>query len=268
MTAAADPLTRRLPLAGATNARDLGGLPVSGGTVAAGAVVRSDALTGLTDADRAALTDLGLGTVIDFRAAPEVELYGADVLPGGAASLALPIPDVSADGAAELGPLIMAGDAAGVGALLGDGRARQIMLDGYTALVRRPAARAAFGSALAAIAEAQDAVLFHCQAGKDRTGWMAALLLTVLGADRDTIVADYLASNLYLAERYTALYAGLSDAGIDPDLLRPLTEQHADYLLTAVSTAEADYGSVQEYLRRGLGLTETATAALRARLVH
>lgn len=261
------PQSRAVPLTGALNARDLGGLPVAGGQVASGRVLRADALTGLTDQDRALLADRELGTVIDFRAPSEVELFGADLLPDGATLESLPIPDVSADGAAALGPLIMAGDVDGVAALLGDGRAAQIMDDGYAALVRRPAARTAFAAALAALADTDTALLYHCQAGKDRTGWMTALVLSVLGADTAVITEDYLASNTFLAARNEALYTRLADGGIDPELLRPLTEQRAEYLARSFSVAVDDYGSMREYLRRGLGVDDARAARLRDRLL-
>ena len=261
------PQTPALPLTGALNARDLAGLPVTGGHVATGRVLRADALTALTDSDRALLADRDLGTVIDFRTPTEIELYGADLLPTGTRLQSLPIPDVSADGAAALGPLILAGDVDGVAALLGDGRAAQIMDDGYAALVRRPAARTAFTAALATLADTDTALLYHCQAGKDRTGWMTALVLTVLGADTAVIVDDYLASNAFLAARNEALYTRLADGGIDPELLRPLTEQRAEYLTRALSVAAEDYGSMREYLHRGLGVDDARADRLRARLL-
>lgn len=256
-----------LPLAGAANVRDLGGLPVTGGTVATATVLRGDALSTLTDGDLAQLTALGVGDVVDLRSEAEVAAHGADRIPAGARHHLIPLlDDTTAALSAALSTALSTGDTPALTALLGEGRAEAIALAGPRRQLGSPVARAGYARLLTLIARAPGALLFHCTAGKDRTGVAAALLLGLLGADEDTIVADYLASNTANRARNAGVYARLSARGVDPDLVRPLTEQHPQEILGAVATV-ADHGGWQAYARGALGLGDQVLTALRARLI-
>lgn len=226
-----------LPLAGAANVRDLSGLPVAGGVVAAARVLRGDALGTLTDGDLAQLTALGVGDVVDLRSPAEVAAHGADRIPAGARHHLIPLlDDTTAALSTALSAALSAGDTATLRGMLGDGRAEAIALAGPSRQLDSPVARAGYARLLALIAEAPRALLFHCTAGKDRTGVASALLLGLLGADEQTIVADYLASNANNRARNAAVYARLSARGVDPGLVRPLTEQHAPEIRGAMAT--------------------------------
>jgi protein-tyrosine phosphatase len=193
---------RWLALEGAANARDLGGLALTGGgTTAPGVLLRSDNLQGLTGADvRRLVEDVGVRVVVDLRTGIEVELEGpGPLLVDGRASVRhrslFPETGAHTDVDADVFPW----------------QARRH--DGADA--ETPAVRSYLGylrdrpdsivAALRDVASAPGAALVHCAAGKDRTGVVCALALAVAGATREAIVADYMATG----ERIEPLMARL-----------------------------------------------------------
>jgi hypothetical protein len=181
-----DSTARLVALEGSFNFRDLGGYATGDGrTVRWGRLYRSDALHELTPADVAHLRALGLRTVVDLRTERELDRSGRGPLePEGIAfhHLAVVKEGVRGDGTAEGA----AGrEAVGAPAPVGDDLAERYLwyLDvGGDAIA---GALTLFGGA------EHYPLVFHCAAGKDRTGVLAALVLGILGVDRDTIVADY-----------------------------------------------------------------------------
>jgi protein-tyrosine phosphatase len=167
---------RLLPLVGAYNFRDLGGYPTQDGRVTRwGRLFRSDTLAELTDADLDVLRDLGLASVIDLRTPAEVERTGRGLLEGE------PVSYVNLSVLREEGrdP--------------GEARAAPVVDDvAERYLSYLDSGAPALTSALRILADASSyPVVFHCAAGKDRTGVLAALVLDCVGVDRTTIVEDY-----------------------------------------------------------------------------
>jgi protein-tyrosine phosphatase len=243
---------------GALNVRDLGGIATgSGQQVSRGRVLRSDELSDLADADVAVLGGMGLRTAIDFRSAEEVKRSGADRLPAGTAAIALPVSAGNLDDFFTAGPERLA-------ELLRDGQGVQFMLDINRQFVADPAHRAQFGRALHLIVDAgRQPVVYHCTAGKDRTGWMTAILLTALGVPRDAVMADYLATNDYVWPAYSEQLAATGLL----DLVRPLLVQDPAYLDAAFAEVELRYGSFTGFLDRGLGFTGADLGRLRGGLL-
>ena len=208
---------RWLPLEGAANARDLGGLPTDGGgETAAHRLLRSDNLQGLTPRDvRLLVDDVGLRTVVDLRTEVEVELEGPGPLTreplvdirhltlfpesGGRTDVdADTVLPWQADGEDARRASALPGTTPGEAPEPGS---RTIAF--YLAYLRdRPDNIVA---ALRAIAGSDGAAIVHCAAGKDRTGVVVALALSVAGVPGDRIVADYVAT----AERMEPLLARL-----------------------------------------------------------
>lgn len=122
----------------------------------------------------------------------------------------------------------------------------------YDAFITAPGANEAFGNVLRDIIHADGAVLYHCSEGKDRTGWTTAVLLTILGVDRATVDREFLLSNVYLHV-----------AGHDP--VRGVTLGELD---RAFTTAEKHYGTFDNYIHNGLGLTSADIAALKNKLLE
>jgi protein-tyrosine phosphatase len=194
---------RALPtLTGAYNFRDLGGLPtVHGGQVVSGAIFRSDALDELTGDDVQVLCDvIGLGSVIDLRAHLETQGRPPEWAAGRSVDfLALPL----SNDWMRSGGL----DQEGSGTLM----ARTYM--GYL-----EAAGANVVAALERIAEnaGRRPTVFHCAAGKDRTGVLAAVLLSILGVTRAGIVRDYRVS----ADSMERILARLAASSVYRDRIR------------------------------------------------
>lgn len=234
---------RHLDWDGCFNVRDLGGLPTSDGRVTRlGAVVRADALDGLSEDGWAALTAHGVRTVIDLRNDDE---RGADAAPrpAGVTTVQLPL-DVSED--REFWNVWQSGPQFGTPLYYGPH------------LERSPERSAAV---VAAVARARPGgVAFHCAGGRDRAGQVSLLLLALAGVAADAIAADYALSFERLSARYAA--RGEEDQG---PLLR-------SYLQEQGTTAEAlivellGRLDVEAHLREA-GLGGEDVAALRGRLV-
>ncbi|MBP1158307.1 tyrosine-protein phosphatase [Rhodococcus sp. PvR099] len=221
---------RSLHLDGAKNARDVGGYTtVDGRTVKTGLVFRTDALNKLSPADLARLEGRNVKAVDDLRTVYERALQ-PDLVPAGAKANWY---DVL--GASPVTTLVDLNSA-------------------YRAFITGPGANQAFAAVLRDIRDTDGAVLFHCSAGKDRTGWTAAVLLTILGVDRATVNADFMLSNVYRgvdATSPTAMLDGVKQEWLD----------------SAFATADERYGSFDNYVHQGLGLTDADIAALKAKLL-
>ncbi|MGZ9930593.1 tyrosine-protein phosphatase [Streptomyces sp. NC-S4] len=252
------------------NLRDLGGTPLPGGrTVRTGLVLRSGQLDRLDlDADPV-VAGLGLRTVIDLRTDAERADH-PDRIPAGARIL---VGDVLADKlnsakvpAAQLKDLLS--DPAVAEEHLGGGRAQALFADTYRSFVSTGSAQAAYRMLLTEAADADAGpLLFHCTAGKDRTGWGATVLLALLGADDETLMAEYLSVNPAVKQAFAPLIEGFTAAGGDPDIALALIGVFPSYLRAALDEVETRYGSMEKYVREGLGVADGTVETLRARLV-
>jgi protein-tyrosine phosphatase len=255
-------------LDGAVNVRDIGGYRTSYGLeVARGRLFRGDALSRLSGHDTERLERLGLRIVVDFRTPGEVLLAGADRLPFGIELVSLPV------GGGDLGAvyeLIASGDHERQQAELGDGGAASLMVEINRGFVTDARQREAFGAAVRLVCSAgRLPLLYHCSGGKDRAGWMTAIVLTALGVPREVVLRDYLLSNDFHRTEYQKLRYDLVKTGIvaDPDLLRPVMEQSATYLGAAFEEAERRYGSFGRFVTRGLEVSDAMLGELRRTLL-
>jgi protein-tyrosine phosphatase len=261
--------SRPLPLEGAVNVRDVGGhRSASGPKVAPGRLLRGDALSRLTEADVEKLGAVGLRTVVDFRMPGEVLVNGEDRLPPGATRVSLPLTG------GELGAfydLIASGQHRQQEAVLGQGRAAEFMRRVHRDFVADQRQRDSFGITLRIIADASLGLplLYHCTSGKDRTGWMTAIVLTALGVPHADVLTDYLACNDIYQARYFKLSNDLAKTGMmrDPGLLRPILELSPGYLDAAFDEVWRRYGSFEAFLARGLDLDRQALHQLRGALL-
>ncbi|WP_296605781.1 tyrosine-protein phosphatase [Nocardioides sp.] len=246
-----------LRLASADNFRDVAGTGAGyptrdGRRVRRGVFFRANELQ-LTHEDTTSLAALGIRVIHDLRSGPEVEAH----------------PDVAVAGATWRHVEVSGIPMAMVEGLADTAAAEQVMREVYEAFVRSPDARASYAMLLTDLATEEPPHLFHCTAGKDRTGWAAALLLEIAGVDRDTIVTDYLLTNEVSSatrEKYLALIAehlGQEKVAV----YEPTMVAETGYLQAAYDAVDADHGSVEGYLREGLGLGDDVLAELHARLV-
>jgi len=267
MTAPRAP-SRHVTLDGAVNVRDTGGYRTSHGLqVTRGRLYRGDALSQLTGPDVERLGRLGLHTIVDFRTPGEILLAGPDRLPSGVQLVSLPV------GGGDLGSiyeLIASGDHQRQRQELGDGRAASLMVKINRAFVADARQREAFGAALRLMSSAgRLPLLYHCSSGKDRTGWMTAIVLTTLGVPRELVLRDYLLSNDFHRTDYQKLRYDLVKTGIvaDPELLRPIMELSATYLSTAFEEAERRYSSFGRFVTYALEVSEAMVGELRRALL-
>ncbi|MEU1406052.1 tyrosine-protein phosphatase [Streptomyces sp. NPDC005728] len=260
--------SRVVAVPGTVNARDIGGYRTYDGRTTRWEVLyRSESLSKIPPEGVTALQNLGLGSVIDLRTSPEIQADGTDRLPAGVVPVPDPIDDTSLY--AFLGQVVRSKDPAYQQAQLGDGKAVQRMLSLYRGFVTNPANRAALGAAIRTVANSTKPVLFHCSAGKDRTGVLADTILRAVGVPASASEQDFLLSDQLRAASDQALRDQLKAAGYmqNPDLLIPLQEVRSDYLAAFRDEAVTDYGSFGSFLTDGLGLDASTLLRLRSRLV-
>ncbi|MFE2108739.1 tyrosine-protein phosphatase [Kitasatospora sp. NPDC059463] len=262
---------RSLGLLGAVNARDLGGYRTAEGLVLrAGVALRSDGLSRLTDEDLGRLAGLGLRRIVDLRSPDEVREAGADRIADGMSVHQLPVFAADFDIYATLREALADRDPRKQRALLGGGRADAMMTGLYRWFVTDRIARERFADVLRLLADPAGApLLFHCSAGKDRTGWTAAVLLTALGVDRETVVTDYLLTNERSAVVVEAVLEGFRTRGLmhEPELLLPVFRAERHYLDAAFEEVEAGWPDFGAFWADGLGLDEAVLAGLRTNLL-
>ncbi len=252
---------RGLRLATVPNLRDVGGYRTADGRwVRMGVVYRSDQLDRLDDRDLARLAALDLGTVADLRTQTERDRE-PDRMPPGADHVVL---DVAADAAGSIG-----GDMRRTMSMIAAGRGVEMLTNANRDFVVQPSARSAYTGLLERIATQDRPLLYHCTAGKDRTGWASAVLLSLLGVPRETVMQDYLASNDYLADKNRAILAavGKSGARMDPGYLEAVLTVRASFIDAAFTEVERRHGSMEAYARDALGLDAEMLQRLRERML-
>lgn len=242
--------TRSLGLDSAKNLRDAGGYRTADGNwVRMGVLYRSNALT-LSSADLDIVETLGIRDVYDLRMPREVE-HAPDVVPAGA----------------ELHLLDMLGSSWPHFNPTTPEEARTLMedLERWVATDEHP--RAAVASLIEMVATERGAQLWNCSAGKDRTGWAAAVILSLLGVDERTVIEDYLLSNRYY---YETPEVQAQIAALPKDERATWAEVHkvyAFYLQAGLDEVEKGYGSMYAYATEGLGISPATIVQLRARLL-
>ncbi len=221
----------------------------------------------LTDADVEVLGRLGLTDLLDLRHGSEIETAPPDRLPAGPQVAHIPIYDPAHPVFTYISAVLLGHDLSAYAELAVAGTP-SAMLAIYRWFVTAPAARAAYATAVRRIAAASGPVLFHCSAGKDRTGWLSVILFSALGVEWSAVVEDYLLSNEVTARDNERLLGILgSRRGVPPEVLRPVLSAAPDYLDEAFATVKAHHVTFDRYLRDGLGLDEPELAALRTRLL-
>jgi protein tyrosine/serine phosphatase len=239
------------------NFRDVAGLTTAyttahDGTMRGGVFYRSNALTP-SPADLATLNGLGIKAIYDLRtpseiaATPDTLLTGAtysniDII--GATASGSNVTNISFSSAAE---------------------AVAMMQQTNRAFVSDPGMRGQLSQLFNELAAVDGAALFHCTAGKDRTGWTAAVLQSIAGVDNATIMSNYLATNDYTAERMKATLAALPPSLAA--IYTPLLGVEASYLQAGLDQVTAQYGSMDNYLKQGLGLSQETIYVLRGKMV-
>ena len=235
----------RLDLSGASNFRHLGGyVGHAGRRVVPHRIFRSDHLGALTAEDMAQIRALGVRRILDLRGVTERATAPCALEDVQVHALSIEPSIVS-----KLSELIAAGHRLTPGEVVGH------MQETYRGFVRHNTHR--FAELFGHLLEADAPLVFHCTAGKDRTGFAAALILRSLGVPEAEVMRDYLLTN----ERLKPLEP--SRHGLAPEVQMVLWRVQPDFLEAAFEAVAADYGDVEAYLREGLGVRERERERLR-----
>lgn len=249
-------------LAGAPNFRDLGGCVGAGGrAVRLGRVFRSQVLVAATDGDLETIGRLGIGAVLDLRG--EREARRRNRWPSGPAPRTIRINVDDGDAAPAswrrrlLDPSFAAADA------------RATMAEVYR---RMPRAHAPHVAALFALLAEPTCppILVHCEAGKDRTGFVCAILLRSLGVAVEPVLADYTLSRRYYRldpQELLGRHYGDELPARALGALRVMEDVHPDLLAATLGELDAEYGSVEGYLENAAGVDGARLDAVRASLL-
>ena len=224
------------------NVRDVGGLPTSDGRqIAAGALIRSDNLSRLTDAGVTALREASVSRIIDVRTPPECD---GDPSPFATDPLYRNMPLYNADDPYD--------------PTLSLEQNYMAMLDLHPELL---------AAAVGAIADAPTgAVVVHCHAGKDRSGNVVALALSIAGVPAQSVAADYAFLDDCMRDHFAEQLALINDPNERSQLAESFTAR-PETMLAVLQHLEDQYGGAEAYLRQG-GLGDNQLYALRARLVE
>lgn len=260
--------TRLLPLEGGRNFRDLGGYETEDGRVVEwGSLYRSGVMTGLTAGDYEYLSSLGISTICDLRTLEERTSEPTNWAAGEVDYLHFPDPteDMS------FMSVLMQGDAT-------PQDVRDAFAGAYFGIAHQQAP--AYEVMFDRLAAGDAPLAFNCSAGKDRTGVGAALLLTVLGVPRETIVHDYQLSDDYVdyMEEFMSEEARarmLEDnpsyaffLNLPPEMVEPIMATHPEYIETFFADIEAEYGDVMTFLAEEVNVTPEEAEAIRAQYLN
>jgi len=251
-----DPLPK---LEGVTNFRELGGIPTRDGRrVRWRRIFRSGHWGGASDADVRTMGELGIGRVYDFRSELDLGYDGHDRLPEGVDHVTLSTSDPAM--AVDIREMIREGGIEKLREVFGQGRAAAYMTDHAARLVTERLG--VYRSFLLGMADPDPPpVLFHCSAGKDRAGWAGSCVLLALGVDEEEVVEHYLLSNVH----YEVGSQGrdVIDSEV-AELLSPLVGVRREYVEASFAAAHEAFGSIDAYLREGLGLSDAELEQLRS----
>jgi protein-tyrosine phosphatase len=252
--------TRMIPMEGGRNFRDVGGYRTADGrTVRWNALYRSGSLGNLQKSGMARLSNMDIRTIIDLRMTTERKRDQSNWLP--IAGMGYWTRDY------QLG-----GDAASLAQMFRDpskltaDSMRAMMTQGYRTMPKElaPQYREPFARL---ISPARGAVVLNCTAGKDRTGIGTALVLTALGVPYETVREDYLLSNtgLNMDSVQGAISPQLS--ALPAEVIQPLVGVEGAYLDAAFAQMKADYGSIEAYLDKELGVGRGEIDTLKRRML-
>jgi len=264
---------------GIMNARDLGGYEVAGGRhVKSGLLLRAAHLADASASDISYLESLSIGTVVDFR--KEDELNGKiDKTIPGATYVSLPIDasgNVSSTATEEEKKKFKGKKKFDVRKIIlfaaFNEKAKAIARDLYPTILNYPDCMEQMAAFLRLVVDRGDRpILFHCTQGKDRTGIASALLLAALGADRETIIADFDATNQVYAKdvrkysRRVRFWGGKDD---EVAVVKSFLGANTENFVKALEAIDLKYGSLEAYLKGPMGLSDADIQILKTRYLE
>jgi protein-tyrosine phosphatase len=249
------------------NLRDVGGYKTaSGATVARGIAYRSDTFNPMSAGEIKKLERLGLKNDYDLRTVSEVKAMPDEMPPGVKYHLLNVLADEKGAAAAELEALLHQPKKANV--VLGGGKIEAMFMQVYRAFITLPSAKESYRALFRDLADPQMAPgVFHCTTGKDRTGWAAAALLTLLGVPKETVLADYMRTNDYTLPQFRHAIDAFVAGGGERSIALAVLGVKPEYLEASLDEMQKQYGSIEKYFSEGLGIDAVGQQALRERFL-
>lgn len=258
-------ISKYIAVPGLNNTRDLGGMRTNDGRVIKpNMLYRCAKLNGLKDPDWFAKN---VGIIVDMRSSQEVtETPDPEI--SGVEHLHLPIFEMQAAGVThdeesdrKLGAPDPEAALKSVEAVYARFVSDEFCVAQYRRFIRL------------LFEPREKAVLWHCAGGKDRTGVGALLIQELLGVGREDIMADYLSTNVYLKDEVSQMVDAIAEksGGMDEDAKKAMLaffDARESYLLTLYSEAEKKYGSIEGFIRDGLGISDDERDQLRRRYLE
>jgi protein-tyrosine phosphatase len=268
-----------IPVNGIINARDLGGYIIQDGRrLRDGMLIRSAHLADATDEDLQYLLSIPISKVIDFR--KDIELKGkTDRMVPGAEYIRL---EIDASGkivsqATEDEKRLFTGhkqfDVKKFMVMAAfNSMAQRIAQEMYPNLFFDPECQEQFREFFRLILETEKgAILYHCTQGKDRTGAASALILAALGANRETIIADFDATNrVYEADVRRCCRNVRLMGGKEPELatVKSFLGANTENFIKVLDRIDREFGTMEAYLKGPIGLTDQDILTLRERYLE
>jgi protein-tyrosine phosphatase len=245
------------------NLRDVGGYKTrDGATVVRGLAYRSDTFNPMSPEDIKKLERVGLKNDYDLRTAAEVKVKPDEMPPGVAYHLLNVLADAKSAAPAELEALLHDPKKANV--VLGGGKIEALFMEGYREFISLPSAKQSYRTLFLDLANPQMAPgVFHCTTGKDRTGWAAAALLTLLGVPKATVMADYMRTNDYTLPQFQHVIDDFVAAGGDRAIAEAIFGVKPEYLEASFDEMQKQYGTIEGYFAEALGIDAAQQKALR-----
>ncbi|PNW29091.1 tyrosine-protein phosphatase [Formosa algae] len=253
---------REIDFENTVNFRDIGGIKtVNGKHTKWGMLFRSGELSELTDADLAYMESLNIKTILDLRTDEEIE-DKPDMYPAGVKWKHLPIGDLG--NKADMNKMMDTIRNADPETFDGGKLMEELSVKFINSKTNF---KALFAELLSQDGD-RTPLLFHCTAGKDRTGFSSAFILRALGVDKNTIIDEYTLSNYYRYEyNEETVEKAAKFYGLDQRILRPMMSVRPEWLKKGFDEIDKQYGSFDNYLLE-IGVDSTAKANLRAKFLH
>jgi len=256
-----------LGIASVTNLRDVGGYKtLDGKTVTRGLAFRSNELNPISPDDMKKIAALGLKNDYDLRTVAEAKAMPDELPQGVEYTLLNVLADAPKSSPAMLEELVRDPKEANI--KLGDGRIDSMFMVGYKEFITLPSAKSSFSELFLSLANAEKTpALFHCTTGKDRTGWAAAALLTLVGVSPEIVMDDYLRTNEYILPMYKKQIDEFVAAGGDSAIVLAIFGAKAEYLNASFDEMKKNYGTIENYFTEGLGIDSQQQQKLRERFL-
>ena len=245
------------------NLRDVGGYKTrDGATVVRGLAYRSGAFNPMSAEDIKKLKRVELMNDYDLRTTAEATARPDEMPPGVRYTLLNVLADAKSAAPTEIEALLHDPKKANV--VLGGGRIDALFMEAYREFVSLPSAKQSYRTLFLSLADRQKLpAVFHCTGGKDRTGWAAAALLTLLGVPKATVMADFMRSNEYILPQYQSVIDSFVAADGDRTIPLAVFGVKAEYLQASFDEMQKRYGTIEKYFSDGLGIDAIGQSALR-----